>query len=368
MHAACYHSKKNTSSFLIIFYTHHRKGVYVSHIEILFGKRYYCSMRRLLLVDGNAMLHRAFHAIPLLTNAEGKPTNAIYGFATMLIRLVHDLQPTHIAVVFDRPAPTFRKKLAPTYQETRPKMDEGLASQIPAVHKLVSAFHIPIFEMDGFEADDLMGTIVTQVTTHMGETYPIDQVIIVTGDRDILQLVVDENVLVYMPTKGISEGKLYDEQAVIERLGIHPTKIADWKGFAGDQSDNYPGVFGIGPKTAVDLVATYGSVEAVYEALEKGKAPLSQGVMQKLTTGKESALLSKNLATIRRDVPIQFVADDARLVTLITDDAIAFLEQYRMGSIVKRLKSMQGSVEKIEKEIDTKEIIKEDSSEQLGLL
>lgn len=165
-------------------------------------------MNRLVLIDGNAMLHRAYHAIPpFLTSPDGSVVNAVYGFGTMLVKLIGDLKPTHVAVAFDRPKPTFRKKLFKEYQAKRPELDPELIEQIPKVHDLITSFGIPIFEQDGFEADDVIGTLAKN-----RKKEGIDQIIIVTGDRDILQLVEDEKVLVYMPTKGLSEAKLYGEK------------------------------------------------------------------------------------------------------------------------------------------------------------
>lgn len=328
-------------------------------------------MQRLLIIDGNAMLHRAFHAIPLLNTPDGQPTNAVYGFATMLIRFVHDFQPSHVAVVFDRPAPTFRKKLYTDYQATRPKMDDQLVSQIVLVHDLVSSFHIPIYEQDGFEADDVIGTICETVSGIRDV-----QTIIVTGDRDILQLVVDEKVLVYLPTKGISEGKIYSSVDVVERLGVPPSHIIDWKGLAGDSSDHYPGVVGIGPKTAVDLINQFGTLESLYSALEKDTdtQSIKTAVKEKLLRQRDNAFLCKTLATIRRDAPIPFAIDTAKLTTLSTDEAIAFLERLKMGSIVKRLKAMSvitataGKKDLPEKKTDDAEERVKDEAEQLSLV
>jgi DNA polymerase-1 len=242
-------------------------------------------MNRLVLIDGNAILHRAYHALPPLTAPDGSVVNAVYGFGTMLLRLITDLKPTHVAVAFDRPKPTFRKKLFAGYQAKRPKMDAELVDQIPKVHTLVSSFGIPIFEKDGFEADDVIGTLVKRE--------PMDEIIIVTGDRDILQLVTDDKVFVYMPIKGLSQSKLFDEKAVMERMGVAPDKIPDFKALAGDPSDNYPGVAGIGPKTAVALLTKYKTLEAILKTKE-------------LTVSeKKTARLGYDLATIRTNVPLE---------------------------------------------------------------
>ncbi len=241
-------------------------------------------MNRLVLIDGNAILHRAYHAIPPLTAPDGSVVNAVYGFGTMLLRLIADLAPTHVAVAFDRPAPTFRKKLFEGYQAKRPKMDDALAAQIPKVHELLQSFGIPIFEYDGYEADDVIGTLTKQSR---------GQVIIVTGDRDILQLVDDDRVFVYMPTKGLSQAKLYDEKAVVERMGVNPKQIPDFKALAGDASDNYPGISGVGPKTAASLLTIHKTLANVLA--QKQFSPQDE----------VSARLCHDLATIRTNVPLE---------------------------------------------------------------
>lgn len=263
-------------------------------------------MKRLIIIDGNALLHRAFHALPPLTNPQGQVINAVYGFTSITLKLFTDFRPQFMAVAFDRAAPTFRKKLYTDYQINRPKMDDELVPQVDTVHNLVDSLGLPVYEMDGWEADDIIGTIARRANTPAVKPEDkLDQIIIVTGDRDIFQL-VNENVFVYMPTKGISQAKLYSEKEVEERMGVPPKLIPDYKALAGDASDNYPGVAGIGPKTAVNLLRTYHSLEGIYEALENDKvAGMSANTLTKLTAGKKDALLSYDLATIRCDVPIE---------------------------------------------------------------
>lgn len=292
------------------------------------------NMNRLVLIDGNAVLHRAYHAIPPLTAPDGSVVNAVYGFASMLLRLFNDLRPTHMAVAFDRPKPTFRKKIFTGYQSKRPKIDEDLVSQIDKVHELVTAFGIPIFEKDGFEADDVLATLSREALNPKSEILnkskiqnlngnKINQVIIVTGDRDILQLVVDEKVLVYMPTKGLSEAKLYSEKDVVERMGVAPSLIPDLKGLMGDASDNYPGVEGIGPKTAIKLLTKYKTLEGLLKTDELTKEQ------------KESARMSHDLATIRTNVKIK--GELVEVKTLNTEKARKLLETLHFHSFLKRL-------------------------------
>jgi DNA polymerase-1 len=307
-------------------------------------------MKRLVLLDGNALLHRAYHALPPLTTASGQPGGAIYGFISMLIKLKTDFHPMGFAVAFDRPEPTFRKELFAKYQMQRPVLDDALAIQIQMVHDVMEAFGIPIFEMSGYEADDVIGTIVKKIENRKKKkdhTGSIDQIIIVTGDRDILQLVEDENVLVYMPVKGLSEGKLYGEKEVRERLGVSPSRIADWKALCGDNSDNYPGVSGIGPKTAADLINTYESIETLYEVLDK--ADISLRVKEKLIAGKENAFLSKNLATIRTDAPIEFEENRLMVSSFDTPAVRAILGELGFPSLLKRITGKEGSQEQKEK-------------------
>ncbi len=300
-------------------------------------------MNRLVLIDGNAILHRAYHALPPLTSPDGSIVNAVYGFTSMLLKIAHDLKPTNIAVAFDRPKPTFRKELFKQYQAKRPKMDDELVGQIAKVHDLIAAFGIPIYELDGFEADDVIGTIAKQAN---------DQVIIVTGDRDLLQLVVDEKIFCYMPTKGLSEAKLYDEKEVKIKMGVEPTQIPDFKALAGDASDNYPGVRGIGPKGAAKLLAEYKSLKAIIDA-------------KKLTPDEEeSALLSQQLATIRTDAPIDFDEAKTRIGSLDTPQARKALEDLHFPSLLKRLNGQQ--LHKNEKK--KKEEQKNKNSNQLSLV
>ncbi len=292
-----------------------------------------------MIIDGNAILHRAFHALPPLTDPKGNIVNAVYGFTSMLLRLRHDLMPVYIAVAFDRPAPTFRKQLYEKYQEKRPKMDDTLIPQVDMVHKVVRAMGIPLFEKDGFEADDVIGTLCKNIP------HDIDQIIIVTGDRDILQLVEEGKVYVYMPTKGLSEAKLYGEKETVEKMGVKPEQVADFKALAGDASDGYPGVEGIGPKTAVGLLSKYGSIEKLYADLDTLE---NEKLKNKLMSAKETALLMHTLATIRRDAPID--VDLKPVETIDTESLRVKLTEFGFSSLLKRLDKEAGKVEVKKKE------------------
>lgn len=292
------------------------------------------------LIDGNAIIHRAYHAMPPMRSLDGRLVSVVYGFISMLLKIHRDLSPSHMVVAFDRPGPTFREEMYPQYQQQRPKLDDDFISQIPLVHDVVKAFGIPIYECDGFEADDVIGTIAEQVKSKQlteNRKKEIDQVIIITGDRDILQLVEDEKVFVFMPTKGLSEGKIYSEKDVVLRLGVSPKLIPSFKALAGDPSDNYPGVPGIGPKTAVSILSTFGSIDTLYRAVEAGKTALSKGVIEKLKSGKESAYLGLNLATIRKDAPITFSSKTACISSLDSLSARNELEKYGFQSLLRRL-------------------------------
>lgn len=326
-------------------------------------------MKRLVIIDGNAVLHRAYHALPPLTTPDGTLVNAVYGFASMILKIFSDLTPSHMAVAFDRAAPTFRKEMFEGYQAKRPKMDDELVSQIGLVHDLVASFGLPVFEMDGFEADDVIGTIVDKaINLKTEDKNNIDQVIIVTGDRDILQLVTDERVFVYMPTKGLSEARLYSEKEVLERMGVKPDLIPDLKALAGDSSDNYPGVDGIGPKTAVNLINQFGSVTDLYRALGKPGNAIPSGIAGKLKAGEKSAELSHQLATIRKDIPIKVDLDLARIETLNTAQSRDILRRLHFPSLLTRLTGEKqvkavGKIPKTELKKNS-----EDKAEQLSLV
>jgi len=269
------------------------------------------SANRLVLIDGHAILHRAYHALPPLTIRSGELVNAVYGFTTMLLKVISDLKPKYLAVAFDTEKPTFRQAEYIGYQAQRPKMEEELKGQIEKVYEVLAAMGIPIFEKEGFEADDVIGTLARQAcrTEKRGKKKTRKnaekiEVVIVTGDRDMMQL-IGPRVRVYAPIKGLSEAQFFDEEKVQREIGVRPGQIVDFKGLTGDPSDNYPGVPGIGPKTARELLEKFKTLEKIYKSLDEAGRFFNPSVVGKLAQGKESAQLSKKLATIICDVPIK---------------------------------------------------------------
>lgn len=250
-------------------------------------------MKKLLIIDSHGLIHRAFHALPPLTTPDGKPIGAVYGLASMLLKILSEHKPDYAAAAFDRPEPTFRKERLAAYKAQRPPADPNLIAQFESARQLFSAFGIPIIDRAGFEADDIIASLVEKFSKETG-------VVIVSGDLDTLQLVRDGAVEVRAPRKSLSDIITYNEAAVEEKLGIPPRLVTDYKGLVGDVSDNIPGVRGIGPKSAVELLKTYGSLEQAIE-----KADTEKGAGKKLAAERETAILSKELATMDRTVPIE---------------------------------------------------------------
>src|SRR3990167_5214203 len=252
-------------------------------------------MDTLLLIDGNAIMHRAFHAIPPFKTKSGTPTNVIFGFFSMLNKSIADFQPNFVVVCFDTPKPTFRNKIFKDYQAQRPKISDDFITQIPLVKEALNKSGITHLEKDGFEADDIIGTI-----TNTFKTKGI-RVLILSGDRDIQQL-VDKNVFVITPKMGLSELKVYDINEVVKKFGLTPDKIPDLKALMGDASDNYSGAKGIGPKTAAKLLQQYNSVKGIYLSLGK----IDEKIRKILQDHKANVILSHKLATIDVKVPLEF--------------------------------------------------------------
>ncbi len=262
--------------------------------------------KKIVLLDVHAIIHRAYHALPDFASTKGEPTGAIYGLCTMLLKIVADLSPDFIVACYDLPEKTHRHEAYEAYKATRKKIDDALVAQIVRSNDVFKAFSIPSYSFAGFEADDVLGTIV-ETLKHDKST----DIVIASGDMDTMQLVDDKKVRVYTLRKGIKDTVIYDEDAVVERFGFVPALLPDYKGLRGDPSDNIIGIAGIGEKTATILIQKFGTLEKMYKVLKKDQAPFREAgitprIIDLLLKGEEEALFSKTLATIRRDAPIDF--------------------------------------------------------------
>ncbi|MFZ1654489.1 MAG: DNA polymerase I [Candidatus Moraniibacteriota bacterium] len=290
------------------------------------------SQRKLLvLLDGNALVHRSYHALPPMATKAGQSVHAVYGFALTLFSVIEKFKPDYIAASFDLPGGTFRDELYADYKATRVKAPDDLYAQIPIVKELVQAMNIPIYELPGFEADDCVGTLSKQ-----GEAAGVET-IIVTGDTDTLQLVTDR-VKVYTLRKGLKDMVLYGIPEVTEKYGFPPERLVDYKGLRGDASDNIPGVKGIGEKGATDLIQEFGSLEDIYAALEKVKPK----VREKLEADRDMALLSKRLGTIDTAAPVTLALDDCVTHQFDHGKIEAFLRSLDFYSLIKRIPTDNG--------------------------
>src|SRR6266581_2157551 len=282
--------------------------------------------KKLVLIDGHAMIHRAFHAVPEgLTNTKGEPVNATFGFTSMLMKALLEEKPEYIAMTFDRPSPTFRHEQFAAYKAQRPALPDTMRPQFKRIREMVQAFGIPIYEKDGFEADDVLGTLSVQATEHGVDT------IIYTGDMDTLQL-VNEHVMVKVAKRGITEITEYTEAAVEARYGFPPEKLPDFKGLVGDKSDNIPGVPGIGEKTASKLISDYGDLEGVYAHLDE----LKLKEQKLLREAKEQAIKSKHLATIVLDVPVQLNLEASRVENMTPDKVVTIFRELEFRTLIDK--------------------------------
>ncbi|MDP2671006.1 MAG: DNA polymerase I [bacterium] len=281
-------------------------------------------MSKLVLVDGHALFHRAFHAMPPLTTSKGELVNAVYGFTVMLLKVLEDIKPEYAAVAFDTKAPTFRHTQFTGYKAHRIAAPSEMHEQLPRVKEVVSRLNIPIFVLEGYEADDIIGTLASQA---------VDQeVFIVTGDRDALQL-VNTHVKTYMPGKSLSDIIIHDGRSFEQKYGFKPKQLIDFKALVGDASDNIPGVAGIGEVSATKLIAEFGSVEEIYKNLEK----IPEKTSKKLAEGAESAVMSKQLATIDTAVPIRLDLNKCLLHDYDKASAVELFEDLEFTSLIKRL-------------------------------
>ncbi|HET7578868.1 MAG TPA: DNA polymerase I [Bacillales bacterium] len=284
-------------------------------------------VEKLILIDGNSIAFRAFFALPLLSNDKGIYTNAVYGFTQMLLKILEDEKPTHMLVAFDAGKTTFRHKTFKEYKGGRQKTPPELSEQLPFVHELLDAMEIAHYEIDQYEADDIIGTLAKQAQEKGWE------VKIFTGDKDLLQL-VDENVTVSLTKKGITEVEAYDIPAVQDRYGFSPEKITDMKGLMGDNSDNIPGVPGIGEKTALKLLGQFGSLEKVLDSIEEVSG---KKMKERLEENREQAEMSKKLAIIEREAPVDVKIKDLGYEDGLSDKAISLFKELGFKSLLDRL-------------------------------
>lgn len=293
-------------------------------------------MKKLVLIDGNALLHRAYHAYPPLTTPKGELVGAVYGFSTLLLSVLEKLSPTHVVVAWDMKGPTLRKQGYEAYKANRGPMDEDLAGQIERTKEVVEALNIPQFGIEGYEGDDVIGTIAHKAFRQAQGKLDEIQVIIVTGDRDALQLIKDKQIVVYLPIQNkYAQSTVFDEALVRETYGMSPKQIIDLKGLMGDSSDNIPGVRGVGKVTAENLIKEFGSVEKIYENIDSEM--IKDRVRRLLTEDREMAFKSKELATINTDVPLEFDWEKCLLADYDKQKAIELFEELDFKSLIKRL-------------------------------
>ena len=288
-------------------------------------------MKTLLLIDNHALIYRFFHALPPLTNPKGEASGAIYGLSSVLLKIIREQRPDYIAAAFDLPGKTFRNDLYDQYKIHRPTMPVDLQPQIKKARELFDVFGIKTIDQEGFEADDVIGSLAEKFKKEKDLV-----IIILSGDLDVLQLVDNKKVVVQFLKKGISETKLYDEEAVIERYGVKPGQLPDLKGLLGDTSDNIPGIKGIGLKTAGPLIAKHGNLDSLFENLWE----LPEKIGNKLENQKKAALFSKDLATIRINIPLDLSLNDLKREALKRDEIKKFFSEMGFGSLIKRLEDI----------------------------
>lgn len=300
--------------------------------------------KKILLIDGNSIINRAFFALPPMDNGDGLHTNAVYGFLTMMFKMIKNIQPTHISVAFDLKAPTFRHKAFADYKAGRKGMPSELAMQLEPLKNILDSMNIDRKELEGYEADDILGTI-----SRIGEENDFS-VYVVTGDKDAIQLASDKT-LVMITKKGVAEVEEYNTEGVIERYGLTPTQFIDLKGLMGDKSDNIPGIPGIGEKTGIKLLQEFGSVEGVIENVDK----LKGAQKKKVEENTESAIMSKQLATIDRNIPLDSSFEDMEFGSFDVQAVIKEFQKLKFNSLISKLSELTDCEEK---EVEKKEINK----------
>ncbi len=290
-------------------------------------------MKKLVVLDANALMHRAYHALPPLKNKEGKIVNAVYGFLNILFKIINDLKPDYLSAAFDVQGPTFRNLEYQDYKAKRVKPSQEFYDQIPIIKEFLRSLSIPIYQKKGFEADDVIGTIVTIVEAAEKEI----KIIIVSGDLDILQL-ASQQTEVHSPVSGMKETRIYNQQEIKKRYQISPEQIIDLKALKGDPSDNIPGVPGIGEKTAVNLIKKFGSLKNLYQDL--GNQDIEPKLKARLMEYKEKAFFSYGLVSIKKDVPIIFNLEQCRWHGFNQAKVVKLLEKMQFKTLLKRINSL----------------------------
>ncbi|MEX0930631.1 MAG: DNA polymerase [Candidatus Paceibacterota bacterium] len=326
--------------------------------------------KRLVLLDAHAILHRGYHALPAFATTKGEPTGALYGLSTILVKLIGDLKPDYIAACYDLPEPTHRHEAYDEYKMGRKAADEELVSQIINSREIFAAFGIPMYEAVGFEADDVLGTVAEQFKGRND----VD-IVIASGDMDTLQLVDDKHVKVYTMKKGIQDTVMYDEDAVNARFGFGPKLLPDYKGLAGDASDNIPGVQGIGDKTATQLIQAFGSIEKIYKTLKKTpekfeEAGIKKRAMTLLEENKDEAEFSKMLATIRTDAPVEFALPEREWRESIDfEKTREVFQRFEFRNLEQRLREVIATEDeklKLQEEKDEQEAARADEIDKMN--
>jgi len=298
--------------------------------------------KRFIIIDSNSIIHRAFHALPPLTTKKGELVNATYGFLLVFFKIIRELQPEFVAAVFDYPGSTFRHKKFKEYKATRPPVPKELYQQIPQIKEILKLFRVPIFEKEGFEADDIIGTIASLAPKK--QIIPKIENVILSGDLDTLQL-INPQTKVYALRKGVKDTVLYDEKRVSEKYqGLKPGQLDDFRALRGDPSDNIPGVKGIGEKTAINLLKEFGSLEQLFKELEiesQKATKIKLKTRELLIQQKEQAFLSKALAEIERNVPFDFKLKDCHWGEFNKEKIIDILEKFEFQTLIKRLPEMK---------------------------
>lgn len=282
-------------------------------------------MKTLLLIDANSLIHRAYHALPKFVSKDGRETQAIYGVGSIMLKLWREDRPDYAAAAFDRPEPTLRAGRLATYKANRPETADGLLEQLAECHNLFPKFGVKVFELVGYEADDIIATLAEKFRSEENL-----RIVILSADMDTLQLVEDEKVVVRAPRKGVTDTMIFDEKAVAEKYGLRPLQIIDLKALTGDNSDNIKGVPGIGPKTATELLQKFGSVKEIYAHLDEIRQK------EKLTPFKEQALFHKEIVTLHRDLELPVGALDDLAIPAELPELAPYFASFNFKSLVER--------------------------------